>query len=111
MTKGIDYVYIETHCFAAAVEFWKAMGFEVVLDLGKAGRLVHPEDGGAVHLEEISKDRIPGMQMFLKGDEGDTPEGVGVHADWHPSHWGTELLEVKDADGRVVVVQKAGNRE
>ena len=108
MTKGIDYVYIETHSFAAAVEFWKAMGFEVVLDLGTAGRLVHPDDGGAIHLEEIPKDRTPGMQMYLKGDERGAPEGVEVQADWHPSHWGTELLEVKDADGRLVTVQRAG---
>lgn len=108
MTKGIDYVYIETHSWAASVAFWKAMGFEVVLDLGTAGRLVHPEDGGAIHLEEISTDRTPGIQMFLKGGEVEPPEGVEVKADWHPSHWGTELLEVSDPDGRVVTVQRAG---
>ena len=51
-------------------------------------------------------DREPEMRLHLDASEKTQPgDSVDVVKDWHPSHWGTELLEAEDADGRVVTVQ------
>lgn len=110
MTKGIDYVYVETHNWGKTVKFWQELGFTLELDLGTSGRLVHPEGGAALYVEEISSDRTPGMSLYLEtGNAGAQPNSpVEITKDWHPSHWGTELLEVGDPDGRTVTIQYKG---
>ena len=107
MTRGIDYIYLETNNWGKTVKFWQSMGFELELDLGSSGRVVHPAGGAAIFIEEIPEDRQPQMRLHLDASDKASPESnVKVLKDWHPSHWGTELLEVEDADGRVVTVQK-----
>ena len=106
MTNGIDYVYLETHNFGKTVKFWQEMGFTLELDMGTSGRVVHPAGGAAIFVEEISPDRKPEMRLHLDASEKTQPAAsVEVVKDWHPSHWGTELLETKDADERVVTIQ------
>jgi hypothetical protein len=109
MTNGIDYIHLETHNWGKTVKFWQAMGFELELDLGTSGRVVHPDGGASIFIEEVGPDRAPEMRLHLDASEKGTPASpVEVSKDWHPSHWGTELLETKDVDGRVVMVQWKG---
>ena len=52
MTEGMEYVYLETHNWGKTVKFWLEFGYELELDLGTAGRLVHPSGGTALFIEE-----------------------------------------------------------
>ena len=46
------------------------------------------------------------MQIFLRAVDETVPESpIEVVTAWHDSHWGTRLLEVRDPDGRSVMVQ------
>lgn len=107
MTRGIEYVYLETHNWGRAVKFWQELGFELDLDLGTSGRLVHPDGGAAIFVEEVPADRAPASQLYLRAARsGDKPRPpAAVVGEWHASHWGTELLELRDPDGRVVILQ------
>ncbi len=110
MTKGIDYVHVETHNWGKTVKFWQQLGFHIELDLGSSGRLVHEDGGSALFIEEVPEDRELACQLYLRAasspDEASPPEApVVVTQDWHASHWGTRLLELADPDGRTVVVQ------
>ena len=106
MSGGIEYVYFETHDWDGSLAFWQALGFTVEMDLGRAGRLVHPE-GGAVFLEEVPKDAPLTSAIYLRGDRSlpVTLSADCVKQDWHDSHWGSALMELADPDGRAVVVQ------
>jgi catechol 2,3-dioxygenase-like lactoylglutathione lyase family enzyme len=106
MTDGIDYIYLETHDWPAAVRFWQALGFRVEMDLGRAGRLAHPAGGAAVFVEEVPADREPAVRVFLKAGAEVRPAAGIPPAGWHDSHWGTRLLELTDPDGRTVTVQR-----
>jgi hypothetical protein len=45
-----------------------------------------------------------GMEIFLGVAEGGgpAPEGVDVAFDWTETHWKTQLMTVRDPDGRLV---------
>jgi hypothetical protein len=107
MTRGIAYVYLETHNWGRTVKFWQGLGFRLDLDLGTSGRLVHPDGGPALFVEEMPEDRPLAQQIYLRaeGEERHPDAPAEIARDWHSSHWGTRLLELRDPDGRSVVVQ------
>ncbi len=107
MTRGIEYVYLETHNFGKTVKFWQGLGFALDLDLGRSGRLVNPDGGSAIFIEEVPADRPLANQLYLRAASPDArPEAPAeIAKDWHPSHWGTRLMELSDPDGRRVVMQ------
>ncbi len=106
MTEGIEYVYIETHNWGRTVKFWQELGFELELDLGRSGRLAHPGSGTAVFVEEVPEDRALAFQLYLHTPAETSPPATGeVVRDWHDSHWGTRLCELRDPDARTIVLQ------
>lgn len=107
MTEGIEYIYLETHNWGKSVKFWQGLGFELELDLGHSGRLVHPRDGSAVFVEEVPRDRTPSVQIYLRTrDASEKPAPPAeIVAGWQPSHWGSQLLELRDPDGRTHFLQ------
>lgn len=108
MIEGMEYVYLETHNWGKTVKFWLQLGYRLELDLGTSGRLVHPSGGTALFVEEVPEDREPAMQLYLRaGDETRPGPPAEVVRDWYDSHWGTRLLELRDPDGRTLVVQRS----
>ncbi len=107
MTEGIECIYLETHNWGKAVKFWQQLGFKVTLDLGGSGRLAHPKGGPELFIEEVPTGQTPAMHLYLHSSEPHGKPGAPakVVKDWHPSHWGTDLLELRDPDGRTVVAQ------
>ena len=107
MTRGIEYVYLETHNWGKTVKFWQALGFALELDLGSAGRLVHPDGGTAVFVEDVPEGKPLANQLYLRAlrPEGCPDSPAEIAKDWHASHWGTQLLELRDPDGRTVILQ------
>ncbi len=104
--ERIDYVYLETHNWGKAVKFWQQLGFRLALDLGRSGRLEPQGGGSGIFLEEVPADRPLAMQVYFRvGDEMKPDLPVQVTRAWHDSHWGTRLMEVRDPDGRIFVLQ------
>ena len=103
-SRGIEYVYVETHNWGKTVKFWQDLGYQVELDLGSSGRLVNPAGGVPLFIEEVPVGRELVVQLYLSaGSEIDPPAEV-VSA-WHDSHWGSRLLEIRDPDARSVIIQ------
>ena len=67
-------------------------------DPGPHGRYYHPE--------QIRRQ----LESSLRNLRTDVRPGAPaeVTGDWHPSHWGTQLLDLRDPDGRAVVLQSPG---
>ena len=106
-TDGIEYVYLETRNWGKTVKFWQELGFKLDLDLGNSGRLVHPRGGAALFINEVPEGRPLAQQIYLQvPDASFRPRPpVEIARDWHASHWSTRLMEVRDPDGRVHVLQ------
>ena len=104
---GIEYLYLETHNWAESVELWEGSGFKMELDLGSAGRFVHP-NGGSVFIEEVPAEAPLKVQIFLKGARSGPQTGMDefVVEEWHESHWGSYLKELRDPDGRTIFIQE-----
>ncbi|MCA9726142.1 MAG: VOC family protein [Candidatus Eisenbacteria bacterium] len=107
MTNGISYIYVETHNWGKTVKFWQQMGFELQLDLGSSGTLVHPAGGSSLFIQEVPADRALEIHMCLAApDDQSTPGAPAVVTKtWHDSHWGTRLLNMQDPDGRAAVIE------
>lgn len=107
MTHGIEYVYLETHNWGKTVKFWQSLGYVLDLDLGSSGRLVHPDGGSAIFVEEVPAAQPLAQQLYLRAAGPDARPGAPaeIARDWHASHWGTTLLELRDPDGRTVFLQ------
>jgi NAD(P)-dependent dehydrogenase (short-subunit alcohol dehydrogenase family) len=52
------------------------------------------------------------VELHLTSPDATTRPGapVEVVGDWHPSHWGTQLLELRDPDGRVHFLEHGSER-
>jgi hypothetical protein len=108
---GIDYVYVETHDLTTSVTFWEALGFVKKMDLGDAA-LMSPSAGGpGIFLEAVPAGSPLAFQVYLKADDPTTTPAVDVAEPWGPSHWDTQLLHVRDPDGRVFVLQHGEGSE
>ena len=107
MTNGVEYLYLETHNWGKTAKFWLELGFELELDLGTSGRLVHPAGGAALFIEEVPEGHPLAMQIYLRSGSGDALPGptAELGRDWYDSHWGTRLLELRDPDGRTTLLQ------
>jgi hypothetical protein len=104
MTKGVETVMLETHNFGKTVKFWQALGYELQFETDHgSGLLVNKAGGPDLFVAERPKERALRVELHLTSpDAVSRPTApVEVIGDWHASHWGTQLLEVKDPDGRI----------
>jgi hypothetical protein len=98
--EGIDYLYIETHDYAATSNFWRRLGFELTIDLGAGSGQWTGPDGFKLFIEEVPADRQVAMQLYLRVKDTDQFRG-----NYEPSHWGSKLLPLSDPDGRTLYLQ------
>lgn len=111
MTIAITYIFIETHSWEQAVQYWRQMGYGVDLDLGTSGRLVNAAGGPALFITQMPEGHELSTQIALRTDqEGWIPAPpAAVTKDWHDSHWGTRIMLIQDPDGRDMLVQLEGD--
>jgi len=101
-TQGISNIYVETHNWGKAAAFWQSLGFTLEFATDHAsGSFVAP-NGTRLFLAEQSPEDPLGMSVYLAATTGGVtpPDNVEVVFDWTPTHWGTQVLTVRDPDGR-----------
>jgi catechol 2,3-dioxygenase-like lactoylglutathione lyase family enzyme len=101
--RGFEHVYLETHNWGKCVAFWKSLGFSLDFETDHhSGQLTAP-NGTRVFIAERSPLDPVGLDIFLGTEFGNhqPPDNVHVVHDWTPTHWGTQVLTVRDPDGRM----------
>ena len=101
-TKGIEHIYVETHRWGEAVAFWQSLGFALEFETDHhSGSFVAP-NGTRLFLAEQSPDHPVGMDVYLGVETGGgaPPANIEVVSDWTATHWGTQVMTVRDPDGR-----------
>lgn len=100
-TRGFDHVYVETHDWAAAVAFWRSLGFELEFETDHhSGMLRNPAGGPTVFLAEQSLEDPLATELYLAAPADFTPPpGMHVASPFRDTHWGTKVMIVQDPDG------------
>jgi hypothetical protein len=102
--KGVETIVLETHNFGKTVKFWQQLGYTLEFATDHGSGLLKNESGGPdLFIAERPKERALRVELHLTSPDASTRPGspVEIVGDWHPSHWGTQLLELRDPDGRV----------
>jgi catechol 2,3-dioxygenase-like lactoylglutathione lyase family enzyme len=102
-TQGLDHLYVETHNWGKSVAFWESLGFHLDFETDHhSGQLVAPNDT-RIFLAEQSPQDPPGLDIYLSVARASTvpPDNVTIVFDWTDTHWGTQVMTVRDPDGRL----------
>ena len=102
-TRGFEHIYLETHNWGKSVAFWQALGFKLDFETDHhSGQLVAP-NGTRLFVAEQSPEDPVGLDVYLGVDRAgsELADNVDVVRDWTPTHWGTQVMTVRDPDGRL----------
>jgi len=107
MTTGFAHFYIETHDWAAAVTFWKQLGYQLQFETDHgSGMLRHPDDGSTIFLAEQPIEDPLGTALYLSAAaDYAPPPDVHVISPFKPTHWGTQMMVIQDPDGHHVRIE------
>ncbi len=102
-TSGLSQLYMETHNWGKSVAFWEALGFKLEFETDHhSGQLV-AADGTRVFLAEQAPQDPVGLDIYITAEGGTLPaDNVDVVFDWTATHWGTQIMTVRDPDGRLL---------
>ncbi|MGH9035862.1 MAG: VOC family protein, partial [Acidimicrobiia bacterium] len=66
-----------------------------------------------IFLAEQSPEDPPGMDIYLGVEQGGTqvPDNVEVVFGWTATHWGTQVMTVRDPDGRLFRLEAPAHGE
>ncbi|HKY76436.1 MAG TPA: VOC family protein [Acidimicrobiia bacterium] len=106
-TRGFEHIYLETHNWGKAVAFWQALGFKLDFETDHGSGQLVASNGTRLFIAETSPEDPAGMDVYLGADQAGVPapEGVDVVFDWTPTHWGTQVMTVRDPDGRLFRIE------
>ena len=102
--KGVETIVLETHNFGKTVKFWQQLGYTLEFETDHGSGLLKNKCGRPrpVHRRAAEGARAARRAAPDQPRRDDAPGApVEIVGDWHPSHWGTQLLELRDPDGRV----------
>jgi catechol 2,3-dioxygenase-like lactoylglutathione lyase family enzyme len=105
---GIHHVLVETHDWEASLAFWRELGWELTEDHGTAGKLTGPGGGPYLWLNQVGANETPALDIYFELQDAQhfAPKAaIEIVAPLTTTHWGTKLMQVRDADGRIVRLQ------
>jgi hypothetical protein len=112
-TNGVQAVYLETHSWGKAAKFFQSLGFELEFETDHNSGQLRNGNGPYVFIAEIPADQAPRMQLALgvtSVDGFDPGPAVEVVTLFEATHWGTQMMTVRDPDGRLWSVEGPGPR-
>ena len=107
-TQGIEAVHLETHNWGRAAKFFQALGYELEFDTGHGFGQLRNGDGPSVFIAEVPEDQPVSTRLVFH-----VPDAAAFRADdvvdtvtpFERSHWGTQVMTVRDPDGRLWTLQ------
>jgi len=112
-TNGVHAVYLETHNWGKAAEFFQSLGFELEFETDHNSGQLRSSTGPYIFIAEIPPEQKPRMQLALgisSAGEFDPGPGVEVVTPFEDTHWGTQLMTVRDPDGRLWSIEGPGSQ-
>jgi hypothetical protein len=104
----VEALYLETHNWGKAAQFFQSVGFEIDFETDHSSGLLRNGDGAYLFVAEVPADQPAGMQVVLKvpAEDGFAPDApVEVVSPFEDTHFGTREMSVRDPDGRTWILQ------
>lgn len=101
--KGVETIMLETHNFGKTAKFWQELGYTLEFETDHGSGLLRHKSGPNLFIAERPEGKPLAIELHVKSENATARPGAPVQivGDWQPSHWGTQLLELRDPDGRV----------
>jgi hypothetical protein len=103
---GISHLYFETNSYGKTKEFWESLGAKLTIDLTRPDHNAGLFKIGNLTLMIKEIEGAPESGIFFSMDDAKATaekiknSAVKVRKDLFNSHWGTQLIEIEDADRR-----------
>ncbi|MEU9993490.1 VOC family protein [Streptomyces sp. NPDC048045] len=107
-TEGIEAVFLTTHNWGKAAQFFQALGYELEFATDHNSGRLRNGDGPYVFIAEVPEAQEPQTRIVLKVPDADAfrPDPVvEVVTPFEGTHYGTEEMTVRDPDGRLWSLQ------
>ena len=104
ITKGVSHLNLETHNYGKTVAFWQSLGFSMEFETDhNSGMLVGPNGSHVFIAERPWLDPVA-TDIYLDAGTGGgpAPDGAEVVFDWTATHWSTQVMTLRDPDGRLI---------
>lgn len=111
-TEGIEAVFLTTHDWGRAAQFFQALGFELEFEAGHNSGQFRHASGPSVFIAEVPQGQRLDAQLVLKVTDADTVEAETTLDGLTPfedTHFGTRIATVRDPDGRTWSLQAPGS--
>ena len=95
-------IFISTHHFDETLAFWRALGYEVTRDIRPGAAMLEKADAPSLLIDAVEQERTPELGIFfdVPGGAFEPAEGLDVVHGFEPTHWGSEVMTLRDPDGR-----------
>jgi hypothetical protein len=103
-TQGFQMAYVQTHNWGKSVAFWQALGFTLEFETGHHSGVLLAPNGSRIFLAEQSIEEPVGLELYLEVTDAqacEPPSPVEVVRKFAATHWGTQVMTVRDPDGRL----------
>lgn len=108
--QGIHHMYVETHDWAASLQYYEALGFTLAPGFEGCDVILQPAIAGPyVFLREVPATQpLEEYVVFGADDLGLLAKapGVAVAREPYEQHWGPIWMDTRDPDGRVRSVRE-----
>ena len=113
-TQGIELVYLETHNWGKSVAFWQMLGFKLDFETDHHSGVLVAANGTRIFLAEQPVDDPVGIDIHLSVTDADACRPgppVEIVRPFIATHWGTQVMTVRDPDGRLFRLEAPADRE
>jgi hypothetical protein len=110
-TEGVEAVFLETHNWGKAARFFEALGYELEFETDHSSGQLRNGDGPSLFIAEVPADHQPDTRIVFRIPDAEAfspPPDVEVVAPFEDTHWGTQVMVVRDPDGRLWTLQAPG---
>lgn len=107
-TEGIEAVWLETHNWGRSAKFFQSLGYELDFETDHHSGQLRSQTGPTLFIAEIPADQTPGLRLVLQVADADALEldpSVEVVTPFEATHFGTQMMTVRDPDGREWTLQ------
>lgn len=113
-TRGFELIYLQTHNWGKSVAFWQQLGFRLEFETDHHSGLLVAPNGTRIYLAEQPIDDPVGIDLYLGvvDPRAGRPEPpVQVVRPFTASHWGTQVMTVRDPDGRLIRLEATADKD
>lgn len=107
-TDGIEAVFLETHNWGKAARFFQALGYELEFETDHHSGQLRNGDGPYIFIAEVPEDQPTTTSVVMRVPDAAAFEPdpvVEIVVPFESTHWGTQLMTVRDPDGRAWTLQ------